>query len=251
MQTNALSETQWKTIKKFIPEFERKRKHDLKIIFEAMFYVLKSGCQWRMLPENYPKWQLVYYYFSKFRDEEIFVYINNKLREMYRELENRSAQCSVGIIDSQSVKTTRRGGLRGIDGNKKIKGRKRHIVVDTMGNVVANVVHTANLHDNQGASLVFQNLKENIYGIKTLYGDCGYRGKLIELAKNKYNYELKISPKIKDMAPTRVSPKRWIVERTFAWFENFRRLSKDFEYLLESSQAMIDLAAIRILLNKI
>ena len=149
------------------------------------------------------------------------------------------------------MKTTRRGGLRGIDGNKKIKGRKRHIVVDTMGNVVANVVHTANLHDNQGASLVFQNLKENIYGIKTLYGDCGYRGKLIELAKNKYNYELKISPKIKDMAPTRVSPKRWIVERTFAWFENFRRLSKDFEYLLESSQAMIDLAAIRILLNKI
>jgi transposase len=239
MPTNALSETQWKSIKKFIPLVGRKRKHNLKLIFEAMFYVLITGCQWRMLPSIYPKWQLVYYYFSKYRDEEVFEYLNDMVRERYRESENKNAQCSVGIIDSQSVKTTSRGGLRGVDGYKRIKGRKRHVVVDTMGNVVTNVVHVANLHDSKGASLVFQNLKENICGIKTIYADCGYRGELIEQVKRSYNYDLKISPKIKDQTQGRVSPKRWIVERTFAWLGNFRRLSKDFEYLLESSQAMI------------
>ena len=251
MQANALSETQWKSIKKFIPNAKRKRKHNLKLIFEAMFYLLISGCQWRMLPVHFPKWQLVYYYFAKYRDEEIFEYLSDMAREIVRESHDKDAQCSVGIIDSQSIKTTRRGGLRGIDGNKKIKGRKRHLVVDTMGNIVTNIVHVANIHDSKGASLVFQNLKENICGIKTIYGDCGYRGDLKEQAKNKFNYDLKISPKIKDQTQGKVSPKRWIIERTFAWFENFRRLSRDFEYLLESSQAMIYLASLKLLLNKI
>ena len=251
MQLNALSETQWKSIKKFLPNATRKRKHHLKLIFEGMFYLLITGCQWRMLPKQYPKWQLVYYYFSKYRDEEIFEYLNDMVREIIREMHHKNAQCSVGIIDSQSVKTTRRGGLRGFDGNKRIKGRKRHVVVDTMGNVVTNVVHVANLHDSKAASLVFQNLKENICGIKTIFADCGYRGELTNNAKSKFNYDLKISPKIKDQTQGKVSPKRWIIERTFAWFENFRRLSKDFEYLLESSQAMIYLASLKLLLNKI
>ena len=251
MQANALSETQWKIIKKFIPEIKRKRKHDLRLIFEAMFYLLVSGCQWRMLPLVYPKWQLVYYYFTKYRDEEIFEYLNDMVREIVRQVHEKNAQCSVGIIDSQSIKTTRRGGLRGVDGNKKIKGRKRHLVVDTMGNIVTNIVHVANMHDSKGASLVFQNLKENTCGIKTIYADCGYRGDLIEQTKIKFNYDLKISPKIKDQTQGKVSPKRWIIERTFSWFENFRRLSRDFEYLLESSQAMIYLASLKLLLNKI
>src|SRR5690606_28741261 len=138
-----------------------------------------------------------------------------------------------------------------IDGNKKIKGRKRHIVVDTMGNIITNVVHVANVHDSKGANLVMKNLKENIFGVHTIYADNGYRGKLIETAKQKYNFNLKISPKIKDNTKTKVSPKRWIVERTFAWLESFRRLSKDFEYLLESSQAMLYLASLKFLLNKI
>lgn len=113
------------------------------------------------------------------------------------------------------------------------------------------IVHVANIHDSKGARLVLKNLNENIYGIKVICADCGYRGELIELAKMNYNYELKISPKIKDNTTNKVSPKRWIVERTFAWLENFRRLSKDFGYLLESSQAMLYLASIKIILNKI
>lgn len=192
----------------------------------------------------------MYYYFSKWRDEELFVHLNDMARERVRKKSNKKAQCSVAIIDSQSVKTTRRGGLRGVDGNKKIKGRKRHIMVDTMGNIITNIVHVANIHDSKGAHLVLKSLNENVYGIKVIYADCGYRGELIEIAKRSYNYELKISPKIKDSTTNKVSPKRWIVERTFAWLENFRRLSKDFEYLLESSQAMLYLASLKLILNK-
>ena len=251
MNAKAFTESQWKVIKKYVPASGRKRKHDLRIIFEAFFYVLKTGCHWRMLPDNYPKWELVYYYFSKWRDEELFSHLNDMAREIARKKSNKKAQCSVAIIDSQSVKTTRRGGLRGFDGNKKIKGRKRHIMVDTMGNMITNIVHVANIHDSKGANLVLKNLNENIYGIKLIYADCGYRGELIAMAKKSYNYELKISPKIKDVTTKMVSPKRWIVERTFAWLESFRRLSKDFEYLLESSQAMLYLASLKLLLNKI
>jgi len=130
-----------------------------------------------------------------------------------------------------------------------------------MGNIITNIVHVANIHDSKGASLVMRDLKENNFGIKTIYADCGYRGSLIDTAKQKYNYALKISPKIKDKSQAKVSPKRWIVERTFSWLENFertfswlenfRRLSKDFEYLLESSQAMLYLASLKFLLNKI
>ncbi len=248
-ETN-LTDAQWQGIKKIIPLAKRKRKHDMRSIFDAMFYLLKTGCHWRMLPKDFPKWQLVYYYFAKWRDEEVFVHINDMLREKNRISDERNPQCSAVIIDSQSVKTTRRGGLRGIDGNKKIKGRKRHITVDTMGNIVTNLVHAANIHDSVGATLVVKGLNENIHGIKQIIGDSGYRGKFIHWAKEKYNYTVQIISKLKTEDAIKVSPKRWIVERTFSWFENFRRLSKDFEYLLESSQAMIYLASIKILLNK-
>jgi len=251
MKTEKLSDAQWQIIEKYLTAPNRNRKHSLREIWDALFYLLKTGCQWRMLPEGYPKWELVYYYFSQWRDIELFDELNTMLREAARKKKGRKEQCSVVIIDSQSVKTTRRGGFRGVDGNKKINGRKRHLVVDTMGNIVSNIVHPANIHDSKGADLTLKNLNENIHGIIVIYADCAYRGQLIETLKKEYGYELKISPKIKDETPGKVSPKRWIIERTFSWFENFRRLSKDFEFLLETSQAMIYLASIKLLLNKI
>ena len=228
----------------------RHRKHSLRSIMDAIFYVLKTGCQWRLLPDSYPNWELVYYYFSKWRDNEFFTYLNDMLREDVRKKEGRNGQCSVVIIDSQSVKTTRKGGFRGFDGNKKINGRKRHLIVDTQGNIVCNLVHPANFHDSKSADLLLKDLKESQQGIKIVYADGGYRGELIKHAQNKYGYILMISPKIKDGLKEKVSPKRWVIERTFSWLENFRRLSKDFEFLLQSSQAMIYLASIKLLLNK-
>ena len=251
MKSQNLSDAQWQRIEKYLTETNRCRKHSLRKIFDSIFYVLKTGCQWRMLPVNYPKWELVYYYFSKWRDTDLFLHLNDMLREHVRGQQGKNRQCSVAIIDSQSVKTTRKGGFRGIDGNKKINGRKRHLIVDTLGNIVCNIVQPANFHDSRSAGLVIRDLKENQHGIKIIYADCGYRGELIEHTKKKYGYALIISPKIKDETKGRVSPKRWIIERTFSWLENFRRLSKDFEFLLQTSQAMIYLASIKLLLNKI
>jgi transposase len=251
MYTTNLTDAQWQVIKNFIADVERKRKHDLRNIFNAIFYILKTGCQWRMLPKEFPKWQLVYYYFAKWRDTEEFEYINDMLRENVRKKLGRNASPSAGIVDSQSVKTTRRGGLRGIDGNKKINGRKRHIVVDTLGFILAVIIHPANMHDSVGAELLLRKLKENFFGLKVIFADGGYRGELIEWAKNTLGYLLKIVMRTDNQKGFKVLPKRWIVERTFSWFENHRRLSKDFEYLLETSEAMIHLASIKLLLNKI
>ncbi|WP_198170241.1 IS5 family transposase [Mucilaginibacter arboris] len=184
-------------------------------------------------------------------DNDDLLHINDMLREDVRRKDKRNSQCSAVIIDSQSVKTTRKGGFSGTDGNKKIKGRKRHITVDTMGNIVNNIVHPANFHDSKAAYLVIKDLRENQHGIKVIYADGGYKGELIGNTKKEFGYEIIISPKIKDEAKGKVSPKRWVVERTFSWLENFRRLSKDFEFLLQSSQAMIYLASIKLLLNKI
>lgn len=251
MYTTNLTDAQWQVIKNFVPDVQRKRKHDLRNIFNAVFYMLKTGCQWRMLPKEFPKWQLVYYYFAKWRDTEEFEYINDMLRENIRKKLGRNASPSAGIVDSQSVKTTRRGGLRGIDGNKKINGRKRHIVVDTLGFVLRVIIHPANIHDSVGAELLLRKLKEDFFGSKLIFADGGYRGELIEWAKNTLGYLLKIVMRTDNQKGFKVLPKRWIVERTFSWFENHRRLSKDFEYLLETSEAMIHLAAIKLLLNKI
>jgi putative transposase len=234
-----------------IPLVSRKRKHELRSIFDAIFYVLKTGCQWRMLPQEFPKWQLVYYYFAKWRDDGLFEHINDMMREQARKKAKKKADPSAGIVDSQSVKTTRIGGIRGIDGHKKINGRKRHIVVDTMGFILTVVVHAANIHDSQGVRAVLRRLKENIVGIKIIFADGGYRGEIIQWAKKQLDYVIQIVIRTDTNKEFQVIPKRWIVERTFAWFENHRRLSKDFEFLVQTSEAMILLASIKILLNKI
>jgi len=245
-----LNDSQWSAILIILND-KRKRKHSLREIFNAIFYVLKTGCQWRMLPKDFPKWQLVYYYFNKWKLEGVIEEIHERIRDLTRKNAGRERSPSLGLIDSQSVKTTRSGGLcRGIDGGKKTKGRKRHIIVDTMGLLLAVVVHAANVHDSKGAPFVLSELRYRFSRLVKIIADGGYRGELVENTKRTFGWILEIVLRKDDSTKFQVLPQRWIVERTFAWFESYRRLSKDFEFQTETSQAMIQLAMIKLMLNR-
>jgi putative transposase len=246
-----LSDSQWMLLSGILSD-NRKRKHSLRDIFNAIFYLLKTGCQWRMLPGCFPKWELVYYYFTKWKNYGIIEQINELIRNKIREKAGRFESPSLACIDSQSIKTTRLGGeYRGFDGGKMIKGRKRHIITDTMGLLLAVVVHAANVHDSKGASDVIALLKGRFERLVKIVADGGYRGELIEKTKTKFGWILEIVLRSDHSSKFTVIPQRWVVERTFAWFESYRRLSKDFEYLTNTSEAMIQFAMIKLMLNRI
>ena len=252
MYATDLTDTQWQFTKSFLHKIERKRKHDLCCIINAIMYLVKTGCQWRMLPKEYPKWQLVYYYYSKWSDDGTWDLILDRLRSRARLKKGQKENPTMGIVDSQTVRSANNMALKSIDGNKKIKGRKRHIVVDKNGWLIAVMVCVAHVHDCKAAELLMRVLKESIIGIKLLIADGGYRGELAEKVKNIFGYTLKIvmrtDEKKNEFTPL---PIRWVVERTFAWFDNDRRLCRDYELIAESSETMVKLAAIKILLKKI
>jgi putative transposase len=250
MYETDLTDAQWQGIKNHLPNINRKRKNSLREIINGIFYLNKTGCQWRYLPKSYPKWQLVFYYFTLWQTEEIWDDLMIRLTEITREKTARNSQASVVIVDCQSVKTTMVGGLRGFDGNKKVKGRKRHIAVDTQGNLIDTIVHCAHQHETQTLELLVKKLKEHQFKIIKIIADAGYRGEIINTIKNKYNIRLEVIPRNKVKEAFAVQAKRWIVERTIAWFDGSRRLCKDFERSLENSRAMLLIFAIRLSLNK-
>ncbi|MCQ2199024.1 MAG: IS5 family transposase [Paludibacteraceae bacterium] len=249
-----LTDNQWKIIEKFVDVQARKRKYPLRSVFDAISYLLKSGCQWRMLPKDFPPYNTVFYYFSKWKNEGIFEDLFIKIHIYLRVLLGRCECPSLGLIDSRSVKTSHHvDKCRGIDGNKKIKGRKQHLVVDILGIPLTVVVHEANIHDSVGAVQVFENMRYKFPKLAKIIADGGFGGTFIKKtlkATLGCDLEIVLRP---DECPSKfqVLPQRWIVERSFAWLENFRRLTIDYEFYSESSVAMIQLAFCFLILNKI
>ena len=244
-----LTDTQWNTIVQFLDD-NRKRKYSLRCILNAIFYLNKTGCHWRMLPKDLPGWKLVYYYFCKWKQDGTLEELVEFLRDEVCKSQGRDTSPSLAIIDSQSVKMSRQSNIeKGIDGGKNVKGRKRHMIVDSMGLVLAVVVHAANHHDSKLAFRVISELKYRFPRLSKIVADAGYRGELSDSIKACFGWTLQVVMR-KESKKFEVLPKRWIVERTFSWFESYRRLAKDFEVLPDTSKAMIQLAFIKIMLNK-
>lgn len=250
--STSISDNQWQFIKKTLNFNNRKRKYNLRTIWNAIMYLVKTGCQWRMLPNDFPKWELVYYYYAKWANSEDFDLLLSKLREKIRLKRNQKREPSLGIMDSQSVRWGNNRALNGFDGNKKVKGVKRHVVVDKNGFLLAIMVTVANVHDSKAVDFLMRTLAYFLSPVKIILADGGYRGEVIEHVKSKFGYLINVVMR-NDDRKTAFKPisKRWIIERTFAWFDNDRRLCRNYELLMENSENMVKLSAIKNLLNKI
>lgn len=249
-----LTEFQWALIASQIEPKRRKRKHNLKDIMNALLYITVTGCQWRMLPRDFAPWQTVYSYFRKWKHEGHIELVMGYLRECVRASAGREKEASLGIVDSKSVRTTCHVDKeRGIDGNKKIKGRKLSMSVDTLGLPLSMVMTPANTYDSKVMKDVVRE-SVNVSGrLRKFLADGGYRGEdLANDLRNSFGVCLEIVLR-PDQCPKKfnVIPMRWIVERSFAWLDFHRRLAIDHEFLSSSFIAFVQLAFTRLMLNRL
>ncbi|WP_455176899.1 IS5 family transposase [Azospirillum melinis] len=251
----ALSDDQYRLIEPLLPSAKpggRPRSTDMRRLLDALFYVVRTGCQWRHLPPPpaFPPWPTVYRYFRAFLEAGVWEALRHHLLVMLREQEGRDPTPSAAILDTQSVKTTEKRGARGFDAAKKIKGRKRHIAVDTSGFLLGVLVHAADIQDADSAGALLTRIKRLYCWLRAIFADSIYNRMPVILACFLLGLTLIIVRRIAGGGFILV-PRRWVVERSFGWLGRWRRLSKDYEERTDVAEAMVTVAAIRIMLHRL
>lgn len=253
--TSDMSDAEWQLIEYCFPKLSKRgrpREHSYRELLNAIFYVAQAGCQWRNLPTDFAPWETVYHYLRKWKRNGLWIQINAHFREQVRALGGRHRHPSAAIIDSQSVKSTECSDERGYDAGKKVNGRKRHILVDTIGLLLMVTVLPANIQDRDGARQLlaawFRQTPRR--RVRHIWADGGYAGTLIQWTKTLWRCTLEVV-KRNELHTFKVLPRRWVVERTFGWLGRYRRLNRDYERQAHTGETMVYVAMIRLMLKRL